>query len=153
VHHDHVTSDELGVARDSMDRELAAMEDELESDGGDELAGGAGASGLLFDPPRLDAEGVVCRPDDVQRGSCVESLFGRVTEDRVAFDLGDGERRQSIGNRVDQAADDVSRLQVDRREIPRVARQVGDEQRTALDNRCCAQPASAMFFSTTSRVC
>src|SRR5438046_2634932 len=82
-------ADELGAARDPLDRVLAMMQHELEPEPGEKAAGRAAAPTVVADPARLLEERLVGRGDERQRVVTSHCAVKRVTEHGIAFELYD----------------------------------------------------------------
>ena len=134
MHDDHVRPQKLLAAGDPLAQRHPVVDDELEVEVGDPNTGVAGARGRLADVATAPAEPEVAAFDGIEQERTVELVGRRVHERGVALELREPERRTQGGDDgADEVGQDVVRvIELDARELSRVAGDVGDQEADGL---------------------
>ena len=141
---DHVASGQFLPAGHPLPDELAAVNDELDVEALHAAARLALAAVGLLDVAQPLAEGEIRLLDRILQERPVDLVGERVDEGRVAFELGEAERRaQRLDQRVHDVGDDVlGVVELDPGHEGRVAGNVGDHETSRFSLRKHGGPPS-----------
>ncbi len=130
VDQDHVAAGEFFAARHPLPDELAVMNDELDVEALHAAAGLTLAAVGLLDVAEPPAEGEIRSLGGILEKRPVDLVGQRIDERRVAFELGEAERRpERPDQRIHDVGDDVLRVvEFDAGHEVGIAGNVGDDE-------------------------